>query len=256
MKRNLIYHVAPLDNPMLDFNLGMLARFLDVFNHKRIINVAQGENLLPLDAFLDRARRSGLKTEQIEFTASENHPVHRETAAFADVLLPRVQSLDPTEITFFAHAKGISNPSSVESKKWAEYMYRYNLSNLDKVERALLKYACAGIFKLVQPFTQVQLPWHYSGTFFWFNNAKLFSKDWKNIEMSRYGTESYLPRLFESKEAYCLAFQLWYPYLNLYDADIWAKIEKSHGELYPFRWLGPVSAWINRFLHKRRRGAR
>jgi len=241
---------------MLDFNLKMLARHLDIFNHKRVINVAQGENLLSLDAFLERARCNGLDPERFEITTSENHPIHRETAAFVGILLPRVQSLDPEEITFFAHAKGISNPSSVESKKWAEYMYRYNLSDIPRVERALRKYACAGIFKIVQPFTQIQLPWHYPGTFFWFNNARLFSKDWKKIEMSRYGTERYLPRLFESGEAYCLAYALRYPYLDLYDADIWAKIERSDGELYPFRWMGPLSEWVNRFLHKRQRGAR
>lgn len=251
MKCNLIYNVTPLDGPMLDLNLRCLAQYYQAFDNKRVVRVGTGANLLPLDVLMKRWHAAGLSIENTEFVCTPNDEVLCETRPFVEALLPRVQSLDADEVTFYAHTKGITRPEHEQVRKWVEYLYRYNLSNIKEVKRVLRRYACAGIFKISQPFTQVQQPWHFSGTFFWFNHARLFSRDWAHIEMRRYGVESYLPRLFTSEEAYCLAFQLWYPYLDLYDADIWAKIERSDGELYPFRWVGSVSEWVNRFLHKR-----
>lgn len=247
VKRNLIYHVAPFDNAMLDLNLRMLARYQDVFNHKRVIHVAQGDGLLSVADFCARARRHGLDLDLMDLRTSPNDPVLCETPAFRNILLPAVSSLEEDEITFYGHAKGVTRPQQVECAKWTEFLYRYNLSDMAGVEKVLRKYACAGIFKVSRPIAPVRVAWHYSGTFFWFKNSKLFSRDWQKIEMSRYGVESYPATQFASREACCLAYKLRYPYFDLYDPGVWSKIEKSPpGKLYRF----PGEGFCSELFHQ------
>ena len=51
----------------------------------------------------------------------------------------------------------------------------------------------------------IECPWHYSGTFFWFNNKKLFSiPNWQDVPQSRWGVECYLGKHIDVEDAYCL----------------------------------------------------
>jgi len=49
-------------------------------------------------------------------------------------------------------------------------------------------------------------PWHFSGSYFWFNHQKLYSNpNWAQIRKdNRWAMEGYLATLFEQESAYCL----------------------------------------------------
>ena len=56
--------------------------------------------------------------------------------------------------------------------------------------------------KLRWYFVDSKYRWIYAGGFFWFNNERLFSKDYKSIVFQkRYTIESYLSNFFTQDEA-------------------------------------------------------
>ena len=233
MKTNLIYHIAPFrGNEVWIKNIQCLLKYIRIFNNKKIVNVATGENCHNLEEV-----KKYFAGYDAEFITTPNNPELRETASFIK-LLEKVYSLDSGEITFYAHTKGVSRASGGSCgeavRLWYEYMYRYNLSNIEKVREILKKYPCCGYFKIAKqiPWFPEFSRWHYSGTFFWFNNYALFSKNWQDIALERFGTEAYLSRFFSSKEAYALFMNYKH---ELYDIDYW------QGVVLPFERLTKVN---------------
>ena len=101
----------------------------------------------------------------------------------------------------------------------------------DVVEEILKKYPCCGILKKgyhkKDEWCHYDVPWHFSGTFFWFNNKRLFSKDWKNINvLNRFGVETYLSNYFSDKEAFCLKYNLKREHYNPFSLNVWKDILK------------------------------
>ncbi|OGW76089.1 MAG: hypothetical protein A2Z72_01860 [Omnitrophica bacterium RBG_13_46_9] len=221
MKTNLIYHVTPMsENNVWVDNINCLLKYIHVFNNKKIINIAVGDDLLAAE----EVKRYFIGFDA-EFITTANDPKTRETASLIR-LLEEVNSIDSDEITFFAHTKGTTRQGDAlkTSVLWYEYMYRYNLSDIAKVKKVLTKYPCCGCFKR-SGYRAYNFPrfskWHYSGTFFWFNNRALFSRNWREIENSRLGAEAYLSRFFSDREAYCLFMKNTY---DLYHMDYWNEV--------------------------------
>lgn len=246
MKTNLLYHVALIDSPMLDENLQYLARYWSVFTHRRIVNLAMQPDWLCVKDFMGRWQKAGLPLDGVEFVESKNDPAHWESLSFVNTLLPRIKSLDKDECTFYAHAKGVSRSPSAAIRSWINFVYEHNLGDMVNVRKVMRRYAVAGVLKISQPFTAIKMSWHFPGSFFWFNHARLFSRDWRDIERDRYGIEAYPARHFKSREAYCLACPLTYPYLDLYDESTWEKIQRGGGKLHPTRFHAMASALLNR----------
>jgi hypothetical protein len=130
-----------------------------------------------------------------------------EAVAFPD-LLEQVNSVDPNEVTFYAHAKGVKYGSQVTAplRKWVETLYRVNLDDWLAVKRQLDRYPMTGAFKMYGRFaTHRQMgDWHYSGTFFWFRNQAVFSKNYSQVPDFYYGVEAWPGLLFEGKQTGCL----------------------------------------------------
>lgn len=207
--RNLLVHIYPKDNVMLDFNLDYISKYIHIFNGKKIINVAQGSGLLNLDQFKNKLIKKGVDIKDIIFTTNKNNSL-QEVEPFIKNLLPKVKSLNENEITFYCHSKGTSKKSFDIPKLWAKLMYENNLKDIRKIEKCLKKYPCCGILKKgIGKAGGLKSPWHFSGSFFWFKNKELFSKNWKKINAKhRCGVEIYLPLHFKSKEAYFLRYLL------------------------------------------------
>lgn len=225
MKKHLLYHMAPIKNPMLDFNLEQLEKYWAVFDGRKVININQAAGLLRPDRIEPLLAKYHLDGCEIIYSGNDKT---RETRPFVEKLLPTVEH-EPG-ITFFAHLKGSTRPESSACRKWAEYMYRFNLQDARKVEAALSHHAVAGIFKTGPCGTTVPC-WHYSGTFFWFRNDILFLRKWRDIDLDRFGTEAYPARMFETHEAACLAYGNVGGNVNLYQNETWERIEK--GDLQP-----------------------
>jgi hypothetical protein len=81
-----------------------------------------------------------------------------------------------------------------------------NLDDWLAVKRQLDRYPMTGAFKMYGRFvTHRQMgDWHYSGTFFWFRNQAVFSRDYARVPDFYYGVEAWPGLLFNGKETGCV----------------------------------------------------
>lgn len=200
-KRNLIYHVCPLvTNNIWYCNLLILKSYLNIFNGKKVIAIGTGDRMAEPSRI-----KEVLDDGAIDYIECPNDLLRHEMVSFPS-LLDKVYSLDADEITFYGHAKGVSHPNNQWVKDWTKAMYDWNLGRLDLVEQSMKSYPCYGIYqrKVRPPHFPIYSDWHYAGTFFWFNNWRLFSHhDWREVDNQKWGIEGYLSRFFESQEARC-----------------------------------------------------
>jgi len=202
MKKNLLYYMYPVDSPMLHFNIRKLSEVQDVFDRK-IIYAGLDENTISELEVKQLLELYGIKDAELRIR--ENDPQLGDGAFFVN-MLAEVKSTDPNEVSFFAHAKGVSpnRKNKVwEESTWIERMYELNFTHMNRIESRLRLYPCVGAFKVGQHKHSVPAPWYYAGTFFWFNHKKVFErKDWFIPgEPNRYRAEAYLGVRFEDREA-------------------------------------------------------
>jgi len=202
--RNLLYQVCPFEtNDEWLANLEMLFRFWSVFTGKKVISIKTGEKLVASDLVQERFPKDGT----IEFLLIENDAELHERAGFLE-LLKTVEKTDG--ITFYAHTKGVSPIDSKEDlepiRRWRETMYTYNLFDPLRIDAILETYVCCGCFKKYgSHHLSTGAEWHFSGTFFWFKNSRLFSHpDWQTLENDRFAVEGYLSNFFAATDAFCL----------------------------------------------------
>jgi hypothetical protein len=153
-----------------------------------------------------------------DFFVVPNNPDRREVATFLP-LLGRVFTRDPSEATFYAHAKGVTKPTNpgVSVHRWTQIMYETCLDYWPLVERLLNSFPVVGSFKKVGAgFAPSASRWHYSGNFWWARNADLFGRAWRQVDQLWWGTESYLGVHFAPEEAGCLFHDGTVPELDLY----------------------------------------
>lgn len=198
MKFNLIYHITPMG--CWRDNIKQLRRFEEIFTGKKLAVIAQGaglENLADIGkelAFFD------------SLWPIQNDPELRETPSLA-LLLTQLQKIAPKGRTFFAHTKGVTHQNSPAVELWTRTMYEKNLGKMGLIRAMLTNYPIVGCFKRHGHFTALPegCGWHYSGTFFWFDNATLFARDWKGaIKPHKYGAEAFPGLLYSIDEGGCI----------------------------------------------------
>lgn len=210
MKKNLLYHCTPTPNEVWRWNLDQLLPRVHHFDGVKLIAIAQGTledgtELLPWSEV-----RKHIPLD-IKCVPTKNDPVLRETASLPELLRRLRDTARGAGITFYAHSKGISRggaPYKMQEaiRLWTQVMYEMCLDRVPEIEKILETKACCGAFKRYGRFGHFPRTshWHYSGTFFWFRNDKLFQKEWENVPRSRYGAEAYLSTLFDESEAGCI----------------------------------------------------
>ena len=194
--KHLLYHVTPIGN--FRWNLDQLRKRWGVFTGKKFIAVAQGKGLLHIRYVKE------LLPPDCEVFAVENNTDIRETASFPVLLKKLHEVANLSGITFYGHTKGVSHGETDSTiKLWTSALYYFNLDRMDLVERVLREYKVAGALVRYGEFAGFprESRWHYAGTFFWFKNLELFSRNWKKILPTRYGVEGYLSTLFSEDEA-------------------------------------------------------
>jgi hypothetical protein len=196
MKKNLIYFICPL-RPVWRWNVSRLKDYWGMFNGRKIISIVTGAGFETPDAV-----QREFEGCDAEFIIKENNWYLGETVSFLDAL-EKLKGSD--SVTFYAHAKGVSHEGSIVEtiRQWADAMYVLNLSSSDLIEKLMGKYSSVGCFR--NRGRHGGADWHYSGTFFWLDNQKLFCKDWKRIEQSRFGVEGYPGIHFSEAESFDLA---------------------------------------------------
>lgn len=209
-KFNLLYHVYPVaQNNVWRKNIAQLVKRMPLFNGKKIIAVATGGDLDPPSVVQSAF---GQYADEVEILPVPNSRELREVASFIP-MLEKVQSLDPREVTFYAHAKGVSTVGDRKGVMyWRNSMYKALLDNKEKLIAALSNHAVVGTHREYHPGRQNLYPdgmrdmdWHFAGTFFWFRNRDLFVRpDWRNIEPSGWALEAWPSQRFAYERSACL----------------------------------------------------
>jgi hypothetical protein len=200
-RRNLLYHVWPVRGAMWRWNVQQLLGRIDLFNGRRVVGIVHDERA----ESPDEVRRL-FDGHGCEFVVAANGPAG-EGLTFP-TMLARVRSLDPNEVTFYAHAKGVKYEPAVPDpvRRWADIQYRAALDDWPAVRSQLERYAMTGSFKMLGKFRAHHYvgDWHYSGTFFWLRHAYAFARDIVRLP-SFYGCVEAWPGVhFRREETGCL----------------------------------------------------
>lgn len=214
--RNLMMHIWPVKGfGAWQWNCDQLLKRASLFNGKRIVSIVTSKEADPQEAV-----KEYLKDFTDDFIVMPNDPGLREVITWLP-MLEKLQSLDPTEMTFTCHAKGVRHnirPDNVGSTvyHWAKIMYESCLDYWPLAESQLLRNAMTGSFRRFGEFTTPgNNRWHYSGTFYWFRHKDVFENRWRKVDQKFFGTESWPGHLFQPSETGCLFHDMT---SDLYDA--------------------------------------
>jgi len=178
------------------------------------------------DYFASRCSRA----YEINFIPVRNDHRLREVASFQK-LLDQVASPKKGHATFYAHTKGNSTYGSVQgSIYWRNAMYYALLDQWKGCMASLEEYVAVGCCKMIwgdnyrspYPSGLNHGRWMFSGTFFWFRNDAVFSRnDWRQVPQDRYGAEAWLAGMFSTEQTKSV-LQPWpetaYPGIDPYDS--------------------------------------
>ncbi len=200
-RRNLIYHVWPVRGANWQWNLDQLKSRLDVFNGRRILGVVYDERSEPPERVQEYLAGHGF-----EFVVAKND--ERGEAITFPLMIQRVISDDPNDITFYGHAKGVKYGASVSPlvKRWAEVQYRVALDDWLTVRDQMQRFAMTGPFKMLGRFRSHRFlaDWHYSGAYFWMRNAYVSSRNYAEVPLFYGGVETWPGAVFRKEETGCL----------------------------------------------------
>lgn len=225
--RNLIYHITPFaSNDIWLRNVRQLLKRIDLFNGRKVIAVAIGEGLVPVEQV-----RQAFGNVTVEIITRPNSAQLRENATFLP-LLESVADPDPHTATFYAHAKGVGKDVCClgpprGSLYWRNAMYHELLDDWSRINELLIDSAIVGTHRRqhnenhqIYPDGQSTSPWHFAGTFFWFRNQDVFSTDrWREVwQPTGWGTEAWPGRMFDFEQSACVAYD---GLEDLYNPDVY-----------------------------------
>jgi hypothetical protein len=123
-------------------------------------------------------------------------------------------------ITLYAHSKGCTHVTNEASHIWCDAMATACLDFPSLVDCCLRNAITTGAFRSLQPIGSSPSAWHFAGTWYWFRNSALFTRNWGDFEQVFWGTESYPGRHFALNESACLFFDGAHT-AHLYSIDWW-----------------------------------
>lgn len=202
-RRHLIYYLYPVTgNGTWQRNIDQLKQRISLFNGERFIMVATAgdHELDDIDTVREYIADASIKLLPRKPGRKGLH----EATYFIELLHRVKQHLGNKDYTFYGHAKGVTRPvgDGVSVHRWTTLMYKACLDEWSQVEGSLATHPITGPFKTKSYF----VPWHYSGTFFWFRNRDVFSRNWRYVRNLYGGVEMWPPGLFSEQEAGCLFY--------------------------------------------------
>jgi hypothetical protein len=215
--RHLIYHVYPR-GPVWRWNIEQLRQRMSLFNGSRTIGIAHDALSDPPEAVQEALAGLG-----IDWIVRPNDPHMREMVTYPHLVAVPSRWAGLGDATFYGHAKGISSePWAPGVRRWTTAMYLACLDHWPHVQRCLQEYPVAGPF--LRRWTGLpghSVTWHYSGTFRWYRNRDMYSRDWQCIGQNWCGAEGHIPMHFRREEAACLLGEFGSGGLGLYLSETW-----------------------------------
>ena len=207
---------------MWQWNLDQLKSRVDMFNGRRILGIVHDERSVPAEEVQEFVAGHGF-----EFIIAKND--ERGEGVTFPLMMEKVRSLVPNEITFYGHAKGVKHEPNVSLPvmRWAEALYQGALDDWLMIRDHLKRFAITGCFKRYgqYPDHRYLADWHYSGTYFWLRNADVFSRNYADVPQFYGGVETWPGRLFRREETGCLLVDNLRA--HLYSIDFWLEFAES-----------------------------
>lgn len=197
----MIYHIWPVRGSIWKWNLDQLKQRIDIFNGRRIVGIVHDSRSEPLESVKEYLSGHGC-----EFIVADNDD--RGQSITFQAMMHEVASLNPNEVTFYAHAKGVKYepifPTAL--KNWVDALYRVTLDDWKMVWQQLECFAITGPFKMFGRFPAHRFlgDWHYSGAFFWMRNSDVFTRKWDDVQQFYFGVELWPGVIFSVDEGGCL----------------------------------------------------
>lgn len=248
--RHLNYFIYPLakhSDKVWRRQLELLGEGKSAINGKSIVRIVTGGGCSSISEVTKAVVDLGLPNLQIVYI--RNNRDLREVNGFIPSIAP-LETLNPNEYIFFAHAKGVTHDDKSTAHRWSEIMYQTLYFNWPAVLPFLNTYGCLGSFKRYGEFNVPNSHrWHYSGTFYWVRSASLFARDWQMCCPTTHGTESYLGMHFRPSEAGCVFMDLCE---NVYDTTYFRDVVEKEFAVWASKSLKlPATvAEYERFLEK------
>lgn len=220
--RHLLMHIWPTRNGAWQWNVDQVIARAEVFNGSRTVGVAVDNDTCTMQEVQAYFAERGFDAELFS-VPNDKHK--REGTTF--LRLMAAVSGKPG-ITFYCHAKGARHGSfgnDTTIRRWTDVMYQATLDRVERVEEILLTNCMAGPFKRYGMFkTPNNKQWHYSGTFYWFRNRDVFSRDWNAIDKTFFAAESWPGRIFWRDEVACLFLD---NVGDLYQHEYWRNVVQT-----------------------------
>jgi hypothetical protein len=200
-KRNLLYHVWPVNGTMWKWNLDQLLKRIDLFNGRRVMSIVHDAKSATPEEVQQVVAGHGF-----EFVIAANDQ-RGEAINFAE-MMRMVASHDENELTFYGHAKGVKYEPNIPQpvRRWSEVQYQVALDDWVGIREQLQRYAMTGPFKRhgrYKPHRNLA-NWHYSGTYFWMRHAHVFARDYQNVPQFYGGVETWPGIVFRNEETGCV----------------------------------------------------
>lgn len=260
--RNLLYHVYPRKgNDVWRWNVAQLLARIGQFNGRRIVGLATGLDCDPADVV-----RQAFAGQVREFVVRPNDPTLREVATFApmlELLFAAPWAANPEQITWVGHAKGVTyfGDRIGTVPHWTQVGYETCLDHPGLVADQLERFPCTGPFKKVgKCWVDSSATWNYSGSFYWLRNCEVLARDWRRIDRTCAGLETYPGIHFRAEEAGCLFHESPEADMCLYDPACWARVAEAYATwkaeraaaTVPARGVGSLAHAIGAELARRR----
>lgn len=218
--KNLLCHVWPVKGRgVWQWNVQQLLRRMDQFNGQRIVSVVTDDQTDTIDDV--RKAFAGTVKDLIHH---RNDPVLGESVSFTE-LLSRVENIDPRQLTFYCHAKGVKYETGTQPmvRPWTWTMYSSMLDYPHLIEDALRSHTLAGtFFKTGNQFNGLPKSFHFAGTFFWMRNKFLFAKDnWNYCAKQWWGSEAWPGVVCRPEEVATMLFSGIAPDMKMYTRQYW-----------------------------------
>lgn len=227
--RHLTYHIFPAKNhDGWKWNIDQLSKRWELFNGKKIAAIVTDSSTESYETVVEFMQQRGLIFDHVIHMTNEKKK--RETLTWVAMLeLLNPESAGENEVVFSAHAKGVRHDNFTDTlRSWTDLMYQSCLDFWPIVERQLSDKIATGSFKRYGTFKNLgNNQWHYSGTFFWWRLADFGRRDWRGLDSTFYGTESWLGRHSKADETSVLFLTF---VDDLYRSDYWEKTIWKHWE--------------------------
>jgi hypothetical protein len=217
MKRHLLCHIYPFSNGKWRETVAALKHRWQLFDGRKVVAIGLADPREKAAIDPPELVKEAFGDDPPEFIERWNKPHLREVVTF----VPLLQAVEPDRegVTFYCHGKGSSHGhDDSPCHAWRELMFHILLDYPELAACALEKFPLVGCFRRPHRFGLGPHQWHFSGTFYWIRNRDVFARNWRKVDRTWFGTESWPGRHFSQDEAGCLFMD---NAGDLYDANYW-----------------------------------